>query len=265
MGWSERYAELQFLGSPTPEPGAVARLNGPCYSMLLDQVFRPSPNGMHLYSRSQCGPVFRGADFDRSHVLHLCTRQQFTDPSPYFGLLCLTFQISMDMHLFLAIAILLHPLIRISVQTLLCRKRTVRKSEKTRKSLLAEPDGGVWERNSVFEHIKQGSRQNADTNTLICLQPPSHLSNLLVDTREVEQVARENRLEQNQQQKCSKAEVVDEHCNCHGNNGHSIGNINGDGDVFTGSNNRERSHLELASRSWSQAESYSSPQFPVTA
>lgn len=53
-------------------------------------------------------------------------------------------------------------------------------SEQLEKSRLAEVDGGVWERLSVFEHIEQGLRKSPDSPAVICMLQPAHCLDHLV-------------------------------------------------------------------------------------
>ena len=53
---------------------------------------------------------------------------------------------------------------------------------------LAELDGGVWERCSVFEHVEQGLKKNPNRPAVICMfQPVDHLKDLVSRDERVQQ------------------------------------------------------------------------------
>lgn len=87
--------------------------------------------------------------------------------------------------------------IRTFLLSLLYPEQKEKEHEETTTERLAEVDGGIWERLSVFEHIEQGLKKNPDGPAVICMfQPANYLDDLVFRD---EKIQRPDTLRQQQQ------------------------------------------------------------------
>lgn len=78
--------------------------------------------------------------------------------------------------------------IRSVLLSLLFQKKKEKEHEETITEQLAEIEGDVWERLSVFEHIEQGLKKNPDGPAVICMfQPADCLDDLVSEDEKVQQ------------------------------------------------------------------------------
>ena len=81
----------------------------------------------------------------------------------------------------LSFAYLILTSIGVYLLSLLFRKSKVTEHEGGATQQLAEIDGGIWERMSVFEHIERGFKRNPTGLAVICtFEPANHLENLVI-------------------------------------------------------------------------------------